>query len=74
MGRREWVDGVGCIWMTPSKLGKRSQLGCSRSAFILDSLGLVFIGIKITLVDRIFTCIQTLSVPQGKQGWVDVLV
>ena len=23
----EWVDGIGQVWMTPSQLGKHSQLG-----------------------------------------------
>jgi hypothetical protein len=27
LGRREWVDGVGSVWMTTSQLGKRCQLG-----------------------------------------------
>jgi hypothetical protein len=27
LGRREWMDGVGSLWMTPSQLGKRSRLG-----------------------------------------------
>ena len=26
-GRREWMDGIGSIWMTLSQLGKCSQLG-----------------------------------------------
>ena len=27
LSRREWVDGVGSVWMTTSQLGKCSQLG-----------------------------------------------
>ena len=27
LGRQQWVDGVGWVWMTTSELGKRSQLG-----------------------------------------------
>ena len=27
LSRREWMDGVGSVWMTTSQLGKRSQLG-----------------------------------------------
>jgi len=26
-GRREWMDGIGSVWMTLSQLGKHSQLG-----------------------------------------------
>ena len=27
LGRREWMDSIGSVWMTLSQLGKRSQLG-----------------------------------------------
>jgi hypothetical protein len=41
LGRREWMDGVGWVWMTTSQLGKRSQLA---SVLLLSSLGSVFCG------------------------------
>ena len=27
LGRGEWMDGIGSVWMTSFQLGKRSQLG-----------------------------------------------
>jgi len=27
LARREWMDGVGSVWMTTSQLGKHTQLG-----------------------------------------------
>jgi hypothetical protein len=33
LGRREWVNGVGWVWMTLSKLGKCSPLGLSGLGF-----------------------------------------
>ena len=31
-GRREWMDGIGSVWMMLSQLGKHSQLGFSFGA------------------------------------------
>jgi hypothetical protein len=36
LGRREWMDGVGWVWMMTSQIGKRSQLA---SVLLLGSLG-----------------------------------
>ena len=42
LGRRQWVDGVGWVQMTTSKLGKRSQLGLGfpwkKLCIILDKI------------------------------------
>jgi hypothetical protein len=32
LGRQKWMDGVGSVWMMPSQLDKRSQLGFGFSA------------------------------------------
>jgi len=39
LGRQEWVDGVGYVWMTVSRLGRCSQLGW---VLLLGALGSVF--------------------------------
>jgi hypothetical protein len=41
-GRREWMDGIQCIWMTLSQLGRYSQLGLLGLGFAAGLVGLGF--------------------------------
>ena len=41
-GRGEWMDGVGSVWVTTSRLGKRSQLGLLGLGFGVGLAGLSF--------------------------------
>jgi hypothetical protein len=72
MDRREWMDGVGWVWMTFSQLGKCSQLGLGFSAGLA---GLGFPDKKVCIiVDSVYLqlFLHLKTVRGGKNRWTEL--